>query len=484
MRKVLTAIIIAIIVTSILSCRKQMHFSSDPARDITLSTDTISFDTVFTCVGSSTRTMMIYNNTGENLKINSIQLAGGSYSPYSVNIDGKAGHCFNDKEIYANDSLFVFVKVTIDPTDQNNPFFVEDKLVFNTNGNENVVSLNAYGQNAHYIIGDKPIYGTRYSIVADSLENIHWTAERPYVIYGAAIINSYGTLTIEEGAQIHFHNGSGLWAWSEGQLIVNGTSENPVVFQGDRLESYYNDEPGQWDRIWLMEAREGFGHSINHAIIKNGFIGIQAQRFIKDNMAPLFINNTRIENHTGIGIYANCYHFGASNTVIANCGNYGLALTGGGQYLVNHCSIANYWTNSTRKTPTLFLSNLYNNPQDGITYVCPFSLDMNNSIVCGNLENEFDTEFYPESIDTTYHFANCLMTTKRANNDTTLFRSCIFNKEPKFIDYAKFNLHLDSLSPAIGIGDPAFSTGLLQYDIDGVFRGDTPDAGAYQFVNR
>ena len=122
----MTAIIIAIIVTSILSCRKQMHFSSDPARDITLSTDTISFDTVFTCVGSSTRTMMIYNNTGENLKINSIQLAGGSSSPYSVNIDGKAGHCFNDKEIYANDSLFVFVKVTIDPTDQNNPFFVED----------------------------------------------------------------------------------------------------------------------------------------------------------------------------------------------------------------------------------------------------------------------------------------------------------------------------------------------------------------------
>ena len=38
MRKVLTAIIIAIIVTSVLSCRKQMHFSSDPERDITLST--------------------------------------------------------------------------------------------------------------------------------------------------------------------------------------------------------------------------------------------------------------------------------------------------------------------------------------------------------------------------------------------------------------------------------------------------------------
>ncbi|MGN0032942.1 MAG: hypothetical protein ACI358_04095 [Candidatus Limimorpha sp.] len=484
MRKLLTAIIITITVSIAASCRKQMNFSSDPASDIIVSTDTISFDTVFTCIGSSTRTMMIYNNTNDNLKINSIRLAGGASSPYSVNIDGKAGYSFSDKEIYANDSLFVFVKVTIDPTNENNPFFVEDKLIFNTNGNEKVVSLTAYGQNANYIIGDKPIYGTRYSIVADSLENVHWTADKPYVIYGAAIINSYGTLTIDAGARIHFHNNSGLWAWSEGQLIVNGTADNPVVFQGDRLESFYDDQPGQWDRIWLMEAREGYGHTISHAIIKNGFIGIQAQRFIKDNMAPLYIDNTIIENHTGIGIYANCYHIGVSNTVVANCGNYGVALTGGGQYLANHCTVANYWKNSTRKTPTLFLSNLYTNPQDGITYVYPFSLEMNNSIMCGSLENEFNTEFYHESSDTTYRFANCLLKIKRAHDDTSLFHRCLFNMEPRFIDYEKLDLHLDSLSPAIGIGDPAHSTGLLQYDFDGVFRGDTPDAGAYQFVNR
>ena len=246
--------------------------------DISLSTDTIAFDTVFTSVGSSTRILMIYNDNDENLKINSIRLERGSSSPYSINVDGESGTLFSNKEIYAHDSLYVFVKVTINPNDNNNPFFVEDRLVFNTNGNENVVHLTAYGQNANYIIGRIGIFPDQnghytnyyYPLTNDTLKDVHWTAERPYVIYNVALIDSDGTLTIEPGTHVYFHGGAGLWAWSEGQLIVNGTAENPVVFQGDRLESFYADQPGQWDRIWLMEAREGHGHIINHAIIRNG----------------------------------------------------------------------------------------------------------------------------------------------------------------------------------------------------------------------
>ena len=46
----------------------------------------------------------------------------------------------------------------------------------------------------------------------------------------------------------------------------------------------------------------------------------------------------------------------------------------------------------------------------------------------------------------------------------------------------EFDFHLDTLSPAIGIGNPAYSTGALQFDLDGVDRGITPDAGAYQYI--
>lgn len=488
MRKLLVFIILAL-VTLTFSCRKKQVYSDSPSMNISLSTDTIAFDTVFTCVGSSTRTLMIYNKNSENLKINSIRLEKGASSPFSINVDGESGHIFSDKEIYANDSLYIFVKVTINPNDANNPFFVPDRLIFNTNGNEKVVHLTAYGQNANYIIGRTGIFPDEngnytnyyYPLTNDTLKDVHWTSEKPYVIYNVALIDSDGTLTIEPGTHVYFHGGAGLWAWSEGQLIVNGTKENPVVFQGDRLEDYYADQPGQWDRIWLMEAREGHGHIINHAIIRNGFIGLQIQRMLKDNLAPTYITNTIIENHTGMGIYANCYNIGASNFVVNNCGNYCVALTGGGEYVLTHGTIANYWNSSTRKTEALFFNNLYNNPTDGNTYVVPFVCELNNSIIYGNRSDEFGTDFYPIQ-DTNYIFRNSLICTTRPHNNTNFYESCIFNKTPNFINTSEFNYHLDTLSAAIDIGNPIYSTGALQFDLDGVERGGTPDAGAYQYI--
>ena len=475
-------IIIAAFITCFVSCQKDIHFSDNNSLKIAFSTDTVTFDTVFTTIGSSTRQLKIYNNNDENLKINSIRLLGGNMSQFSINVDGESGYEFSDVEIYSKDSIFVFVRVTINPNDHNNPFFVEDKIIFETNNNKQEVSFTAYGQNAIYIVADQQITGfPKFKIIADSLQETHWTSEKPYVIYGYALINSYGTLVIEPGTRVHFHNGGGLWAYSESQLRVEGTPDNPVIFQGDRLEDFYHDEPGRWDRIWLMEAHEGYGHSISNAIIKNGFIGIQAQRFLKDNMAPLSIYNTTIDNHTGMGIYTNLYNMKASNFVISNCGSYAVALTGGGEYVFEQGTIANYWNKSSRTTPSLIFNNIYNNPTDGYAYAYNFFFEMNNCIVYGNQEDEFSTDFYPGP-DTTYFFNNSLLKTKRTNSDSfTNYNACIFNKDPKFVDKV-LDYHLDTLSPAIGIGNPLYSTGLLEYDLDGVSRGNNPDAGAYQFV--
>ena len=488
MRKVLVFIILSIVLISV-SCRKEHNFSDSPSKNISLSTDTIAFDTVFTSVGSSTRVLMIYNNNSENLKINSIRLEQGSSSPYSINVDGVSGTTFKDTEIYANDSLYVFIKVTINPNDENNPFFVEDRLIFNTNGNEKVVHLTAYGQNANYIIGRIGIFPDEnghytnyyYPLTNDSVKDVHWTSERPYVIYNVALIDSDGTLTIEPGTHVYFHGGAGLWAWSEGQLIVNGTAENPVVFQGDRLEHFYDDQPGQWDRIWLMEAREGHGHRIDHAIIRNGFIGLQVQRMLKNNMEPTYITNTIIENHTGMGLYANCYSILMSNSLVNNCGNYCVALTGGGEYMFQHNTIANYWTSSTRKAETLFFNNYYTDPTDGVTYAIPMDCSIINSIVYGNQKNEFNTDFYPIA-DTVYRFKNSLICTTYKHDDENYYQSCVFNKAPNFKNAHEFDFHLDTLSAAIGIGNPCYVIGDLQFDLDGVDRGNRPDAGSYQYI--
>lgn len=480
MKKFFPMIMVALVLFS--ACRKSSIISDDPSYKLAFSVDTVMFDTVFTSLGSSTHQLKIYNNYPEDLSISEMRLMGGEASHFKINLDGEAGVEFRDKVIPAKDSLFTFLKVTIDPNDQSTPFVLEDSLMFITNGNVQMVKLVAWGQNAHYIVADRHINGyPNFKIVADSLETTHWYDDLPYVIYGYALINSYGTLHIHEGARIHVHGGGGIWSWSDGQLIVDGTAEKPVVIQGDRLEPFFRNQPGQWDRIWLMDARAGADHSINHAIIRNAFIGIQAESFVHVTQAALRVNNTIIENHTGIGIYSVLYAIEANNTVIDNCGQYAYAVTQGGEYIARHCTIGNQWWQSPRTTPSVVLTNYVD--QDNERYEFPLHWEMYNSIVYGAQENELSTALSKtkEDIDTTYVFDHCLMKTNRFSNDLAGFSNCIFNKDPLFVDPHSFNLHLsDVLSPAVGAGSPAIATE-VPYDLEGKDRRGTPDLGAYQY---
>ena len=470
-------ILLAMMILSLaaMSCRKDPKPSDDPSLKLAFSTDTIAFDTVFTTLGSATRNFVIYNNNADYLTISSVRLTGGESSPFRINLDGEAGVEFYDKQIPANDSLFVFLRVTIDPNDLNTPFVVEDEIEFVTNGNAQTVKLVAWGQNAIYIVADQQVGGyPRFKIVADSLQTTYWTNELPYVIYGYALIDSYGTLQIEPGTRIHIHSGGGIWAYSEGQLVVNGTPEQPVVITGDRLEHEYTDVAGMWDRIWLMEARAGAEHVINNAVIRNGFIGVQAESFLKNSEAPLRIANTVIENHTGYGILTRHFPLLAYNTVVDNCQSALLAIAGGSSRFV-HCTFGDYDTKATKST-ALYLSNYWETGE--AIYLSDLSFDMENCIVYGKNENEFATSFYAEA-DSAYTFDHCLVKTKRRTPEC--FKSCIFSEDPMFADVNAFDFHLgDMASPAIGTGNPA-SAAEVPADLDGVSRVGAPDMGAYQY---
>ena len=114
----------------------------------------------------------------------------------------------------------------------------------------------------------------------------------------------------------------------------------------------------------------------------------------------------------------------------------------------------------------------------GNLYAYGFEMKMNNSIMYGSKEEEFNTDFYPGT-DSIYTFNNSLVRTQWKSN---VFNNCLLNKDPKILDYENYDYHLDTLSPAIGLGDPLYSTGILQMDLDGISRGNSPDAGAYQYV--
>ena len=315
------------------------------------------------------------------------------------------------------------------------------------------------------------------------METTHWYNDLPYVIYGYALINSYGTLHIHEGVRIYMHDlgyddHCGLLSWSDGQLIIEGTAENPVTIQGDRMEPYFKDQPGQWDRIWLMDGRPGGDHIISHAILRNAFVGIQAESFLKATQAALYIDNTVIENNTGWGILARNYAIGADNLVIDNCAGYNFEAQMGGYYVFRHTTMGNYWWQSPRTTPSMLFSNVVED-QDGVQHEIPFHFEMGNSIVYGSAEDEFKTALRGNEVDTTYLFDHCLIRSLK-HQSSEAFVNCIFNQDPMFVDYRSFDLHLsDALSPAVGTGSPVIGA-MVPYDIEGNSRLGTPDLGAYQ----
>ncbi len=478
-------LIITIFLLAGYSCKKNSTINPDSNLKLEFSADTVLFDTVFTSLGSATHELRIYNTHSDDLKISSIRLIGGDNSPFRFNLDGESATEIYDKIIPANDSLFSFLRVTINPNDLNTPFIVEDELEFITNGNTQTIKLLAWGQNANYIVADKVVNigGTPYPyhIVADSLQTTVWTSERPYVIYGYALINSYGTLKIEKGTQVYCHQGSGILSWSDGQLIIDGTSEEPVIVQGDRLESYYNHTPGQWEQILMMDGRAGADHRISHAIIRNGTIGLNCQSVLKATECALRIDNTIVENQSGYGLFSILYAVEAKNFVIANCG-FANFWAFGGDYRFVHGTIANYWNaNEHNKNENAVLVTNYALDGKNEPFYYPFNMEMDNCIIYGKQKDEFKGVFGPDA-DSSYVFDHCLLRSEKYNGNMEGFRHCLFNLDPMFVDPILPDCHIDSISsPVIGIGNPLFGNE-LPYDLDGVSRVGTPDLGAYQFI--
>lgn len=470
---------IAFLISLLIQCRKDTALVTDSSAKIEFSTDTIIFDTVFATIGSVTANLRVYNKNDKRIKISEISLSGGSSSAYEINIDGEPATSINDFEIDSGDSIFIFIRVNVNPNNVNSPFIIEDSLVFLTNGNYQAVKLIAWGQNANYIVADSYISGLPpFKIVAHENETVIWNNTLPYVVYGFAVVDSTGILRIEEGTQIHFHNQSGLWIYKGGCLKVNGTLQNPVVFQGDKL-GFENDEtPGQWDRIWINEG--SVDNEIDHAIIKNAFIGIQAETLQEFMNNQLKLSNTIIKNMTGAGIFTRFYVINAHNSIIANCGQYTLALTTGGSYNFTHCTSANYWNNSFRPEPSLALSNYVLDTNDN-PVVYPFLADFGNSIFTGNMKDEFTFDF-EEGTELEWKFDHCLLKTSYVLTDTNHYNVCLQNKDPLFRDIALNDYHLDTIvSPVIGQGSQALGA-LYPIDLDGKARGTSPDLGAYQFI--
>lgn len=478
-------ILLAVVITS--SCKKDELLTDSSAR-LDFSEDTILFDTVFTSIGSTTQYLLVYNNNDQPINISSIALAKGASSYYRINVDGMPGYYFSDIKIRAKDSLWIFIEVTIDPTNNTTPFLVTDSILFNVNGNMQDVDLIAFGQDAHFIVPDKNFGGLPYSTLSNNLnQTFTFDSLKPYVIYGYLAIDSTQTLNINPGTKLYFFNNGGLWIYRDGSLNVNGTKDHPVIFRGTRLEQSYEDTPGQWDRIWI---NEGGICNINYAIIKNGFIGLQTEYLWGDadgfsEPTNLTVSNTIIKNMSGIGIYSKNFESNYTNCVIANCGVSCVALYCGNTDFT-HCTIADYWKYGQRSGPSVLLADYFTHynltAQQNYEYLDSLHASFKNCVVYGNteMEIEYDTDNNNAFADI---WNNCIIKVDPAEIDISNiqhFINILNNQDPLFESYSDNDYHLQSGSPAINFGDPAFSTGIAT-DIDGNPRNvNNPDLGAYE----
>ena len=112
------------------SCEKEEDITAEIGAKLSFSTDSILFDTVFTSIGSTSRRLKIYNPNEKAILISKIKLSGSNSSAFSLNINGQPASELNLLKLNGKDSMNVFIKVNINPSDQKLPFLVKDSIEF------------------------------------------------------------------------------------------------------------------------------------------------------------------------------------------------------------------------------------------------------------------------------------------------------------------------------------------------------------------
>jgi hypothetical protein len=465
---VFLSVILTVFVFS--SCKKDKLLTDGSAK-LSFSTDTLTFDTVFTTLGSTTEFIRVYNNNNGKVNIDEIRLGGGDNSPFKLNIDGLPGNVANDTEINGKDSMYIFVAVTVDPTNQNNPIFFIDSIMFQTNGNLQKIYLIAWGQDAHFFISEEICSQT-------------WVNDKPYVILNSMAVDSGCTLTIQSGCKIYFGGNSSLFVYATGKLIVNGTQTDSVNFRGVRLEDFYDDKAGQWGGIFLL--RGSTGNTFNYTEISNSTFGLSLGSGTQDDFpnlgsftpstkAEATIKNSIIRNSLLYGIYGFSSEITAENCLVYNGGDNMVALGLGGKYIFNHCTFANYGSNYLEHKKAILLLSDYAESSNGDNASFPLDVSFKNCIIYGSLDDELDT--VKANSQSNYKFEYCLLKTERDFNGNPFFENCKKNEDPMFKDRAEDDYHLQDNSPC---RDAGVSTSVTT-DLDGFSRDATPDMGCYEY---
>lgn len=491
------------------SCREDFDYAPSSG-NLEFSKDTVFLDTVFTNIGSSTYSLKVYNRSNQDILIPFVGLESGQESSYRLNVDGQAGKEFNDVPLLAKDSLFVFIETTFDIAQiPENEFLYTDALFFGAGDERQQVELVTLVKDAIFLYPNTQSDGTKETLLIGldedgeeirvegfflEPEQLQFSNEKPYVVYGYAAVPENESLIIDAGARVHFHNNSGILVNEGATLNVNGllsedqeTLENEVIFEGDRLEPSYADIPGQWGTIWLKEGSTN--NTITHLTIKNATIGIRVEGDESLTPPTLTLKNTQIYNSSNHNMWATTAHVLAENIVLGNSANSSFYADLGGKYSFVHCTLANFWNSGPGSGTALLLDNsapLANG--ETITRNLE-SADFTNCIIDSNQSIAFLLE-KNDSADFNFNLKNCLLKFNDTSNrfegdplfnfeDNDLYQNVILNEDSDFIGPFENQFQIGINSAAIDAAESNLSPPILT-DILGIERIPNPDIGAYE----
>ncbi len=479
--------VITITFIALHSCQDD-SISTDPDIPLRFSLDTLTFDTVFTQIGSATRSFKVYNDLDQAVIINNVQLDDAS-DFFRMNVDGTSGDLIEDVRIEPNDSIYIFTEVTIDP-DMDisvSPFVIERSINFTANDSDYSILLQAWGQNANYV-PSKDSKST-VNLLSCNLGQISWDDPKPYVIYGALIIDSCEVI-IPEGQKVYVHGGiaiTDLGTYNDGLLVllqngkltINGTAENPVTIKTDRLEPEFDEVQGQWSGILCTPGSEV---NMSHTTIENSIVGLSV-----DSTARVTLQSCQIAHTSGSAISASNGLITANNSLFYDNGSYGLSLNFGGVYNFNYCTVANY----NNQDQAVFLNNFKCIVADCSEILPnPLQATFRNCILVGNDEDEIALADISDGTEPSffdYNLNNCIVLVDElldADAHPNFFNNCIDCKninrtDSIFLDIDNFDFSLDTTSVAI---DMAKDISGITTDILGNSREqNTPDIGCYEF---
>jgi len=448
------------------SCKKDSFITNADAQ-VSISADEIKFDTVFTTTGSITQSFKIINENDQKLRLSSIKLMGGSASYFKINADGFAGPEVSNIEMEANDSVYVFVSVSINQSVANIPFIIKDSIQVNYNGTTQQVNLEAWGQNAHFLRSKK--------ITADET----WNNDLPYVILGSLTVDPNKKLIINKGCRIYVHADAPILV--DGTLEINGEKDtvNRVYFRGDRLDEPYYDFPAGWPGIFFRNTSKD--NVLNYAVIKNAYQALVAVDPSLNANPRLTLNECIVDNAYDAGIIAVNSSIRARNCLVSNCGK-NVILAKGGDYQFTHCTVASF-SNSyiPHRDPVLFVSNyiLVNNSP----VTANLSASFRNCIFWGQDGTVEDEVVVAKSGATTFNVSFNENLWKVVNTPSNITSTGIINNQNPVFDTINtvkrlYSFRLKDESPA---KNKATNAGVI-IDLDGKPRpvGIAPDLGCYE----